>query len=141
VVSSGSSGSAFLNNHTVSGGAILHYEYALPDEMRSAMVAAIGPPPGPDSPAGSLDSYAVNAFLQVGLPEIDPSVTVMWLSDLDTTAHEHGVGHPATVATLRHVDTEIRRIEDGLKTAGLFDQYDIWITSDHGVSTHTGAAN
>jgi hypothetical protein len=30
VVSSGSTGSAFLNNHTVSGGAILHYAYALP---------------------------------------------------------------------------------------------------------------
>jgi predicted AlkP superfamily pyrophosphatase or phosphodiesterase len=137
VVSSGSTGSAFLNNHTVSGGAILHYRYVLPESLAEEM-KVLGPPPGDDAPPGSLDRFAVDAFLKVGLPRIDPSVTVMWLSDLDSTAHEKGIGDPATVDILRHVDGEIRRIEDGLKAASLFDQYDIWVTSDHGFSTHTG---
>jgi hypothetical protein len=44
VVSSGSTGSAFLNNHTVSGGAILHYQYTLPPEL-GADLKALGPPP------------------------------------------------------------------------------------------------
>ena len=65
----------------------------------------------------------------------------MWLSDLDSTAHAKGVGAPETVEVLRHVDGEIKRIEDGLKAAGLFDGYDIWVTSDHGFSTHTGAVD
>jgi arylsulfatase A-like enzyme len=138
VVSSGSTGSAFLNNHTVSGGAILHYQYALPEELNEDM-KAIGPPPAEGAPAGALDRYAVDAFLKVGIPRVDPSVTVMWLSDLDSTAHDNGVGAAATVEVLRHVDGEIKRIEDGLKAAGLFDSYDIWVTSDHGFSTHTGA--
>jgi predicted AlkP superfamily pyrophosphatase or phosphodiesterase len=138
VVSSGSTGSAFLNNHTVSGGAILHYQYTLPPELGADM-KAIGPPPAEGAPAGTLDRYAVDAFLKVGIPRVDPSVTVMWLSDLDTTAHEKGVRAPATVAILRQVDGEIKRIEDGLKAAGLFDSYDIWVTSDHGFSTYTGS--
>jgi arylsulfatase A-like enzyme len=140
VVSSGSSGSSFLNNHTVSGGAILHYQYVLPEELREDM-KTIGPPPAEGAAAGALDRYAVDAFLQVGIPRVDPSVTVMWLSDLDSTAHDNGVGTPATIEVLRHVDGEIKRIEDGLKAAGLFDSYDIWVTSDHGFSTHTGAVD
>jgi predicted AlkP superfamily pyrophosphatase or phosphodiesterase len=140
VVSSGSTGSAFLNNHTVSGGAILHYQYALPESLREAM-KAIGPPPAENAPAGSLDRYAVDAFLNVGLPRIDPSVTVMWLSDLDSTAHDHGVGAPATRDVLRRVDGEIARISEGLRAAGQFDNYNVWVTSDHGFSTYTGAAD
>src|SRR6185369_8138269 len=50
-----------------------------------------------------------------------------------------GVGAPPTVAVLRRVDGEIKRIEDGLRAANLFDSYDIWVTSDHGFSTYTGA--
>jgi predicted AlkP superfamily pyrophosphatase or phosphodiesterase len=138
VVSSGSSGSAFLNNHTVSGGAILHSQYALPLQLAEDM-KAIGLPPPEGAPAGALDAYAVDAFLKVGIPRVDPSVTVVWLSDLDSTAHERGIGAPATVEVLRRVDGQIKRIEDGLKAVGLFDRYDIWVTSDHGFSTHTGA--
>ena len=138
VVSSGSSGSAFLNNHTVAGGAIIHYQYVLPESL-SEDVKVLGPPPGVDAPAGELDRYAVDALLQVGLPRIDPSVTVLWLSGLDSTAHDKGIGDPATIDILKHVDGQIKRIEDGLKAAGLFERYNIWVTSDHGFSTHTGA--
>ena len=120
VVSSGSTGSAFLNNHTVSGGGILHYRYTLPESLAEDM-KALGAPPEEDAPAGSLDRFAVDAFLKVGLPRVDPSVTVMWLSDLDSTAHSNGMGDPATVDVLRHVDGELKRIEDGLKAAGVFE--------------------
>jgi predicted AlkP superfamily pyrophosphatase or phosphodiesterase len=138
VVSSGSSGSAFLNNHTLSGGAILHYEFALPEQLAEDM-KTLGPPPSKSAAAGALDRYAVDAFLKIGIPRMDPSVTVIWLSDLDSTAHEKGIGDPATIDVLKQVDGEIKRIEDGLNAAGLFDSYDIWVTSDHGFSTHTGA--
>ncbi|HVH26802.1 MAG TPA: alkaline phosphatase family protein [Vicinamibacterales bacterium] len=137
VVSSGSTGSAFLNNHTVSGGAILHYQYAVPEELSEEM-KALGPPPAEGAPAGELDRYAVDAFLQVGLPRVDPSVTVMWLGELDSTAHEKGLGVSETVEVLRRVDGEIKRVQDGLEAADLLDRYDIWVTSDHGFSTHTG---
>lgn len=140
VVSSGSSGSAFLNNHTVSGGAILHYQYALPEQMIGAM-KTVGPAPTEADPPAARDRYAVDAFLKVGLPQIDPSVTVMWLSGLDSTAHDNGVGAPATIQMLRQVDKEIDRVQDGLRAAGLLESYNIWVTSDHGFSTHTGAVD
>src|SRR5262249_47908147 len=120
VVSSGSTGSAFLNNHTVSGGAILHYSYVLPESLSGEM-GGLGPPPTEKSTPFERDKYAVDAFLKLGVPRIDPSVTVMWLSGLDDTAHVEGVGAPKTVAILRQVDGEIARIQDSLRALGLLD--------------------
>jgi arylsulfatase A-like enzyme len=140
VVSSGSTGSALLNNHTVAGGAILHHRYVLPEALGEQM-KAVGPPPPDDAPAAALDRYAVDAFLTVGVLLVDPSVTVMWLGAHDSIAHANGIGHPATMDALRSVDREIERIESGLRAAGLFDRYNIWVTSDHGFSTHTGAVD
>ncbi len=140
VVSSGSSGSAFLNNHTVAGGAILHYGYTLPEDLAGEM-QRIGPAPADDAPRPAFDRYAVDAFLQVGLPRVEPSVTVLWLGALDATAHARGVGAAETVDVLRSVDQEIGRIQQALDEMGLLDRYNIWVTSDHGFSTHTGAVD
>ena len=139
VVSSGSAGSALLNNHSVSGGAILHPQFTLPESL-AAELKAIGPVPNGNAPPGALDRYAVDAFLTVGLKQ-DPSVTVLWLGALDATAHEKGIGAPDTQAILKHVDSEIGRIEAAFKNAGLFERYNIWVTSDHGFSTYTGGVD
>jgi arylsulfatase A-like enzyme len=140
VVSSGSAGSAVLNNPTVAGGAILHPDFAMPEHLRGDM-KALGDPPTGEGQAMARDRYAVDAFLKVGLPRVTPTVTVLWLGSLDSTAHANGLGVPATVAVLRHIDGEIGRVEDGLAAAGLLDVFDIWVTSDHGFSTHTGAVD
>ena len=44
-VSSGSTGSSFLLNHTVSGGAVIHTDYVLPAALASEVASALGPPP------------------------------------------------------------------------------------------------
>jgi predicted AlkP superfamily pyrophosphatase or phosphodiesterase len=137
VVSSGSAGSALLLNHTGAGGAILHAQFTEPPAL-AADLAARAPPPGESAPAGARDAFPVDVFLKVGLPRVDPAVTIMWLGALDATAHDRGIGDPETVATLGRVDREIRRVEDGLCAAGLLDRYTIWVTSDHGFSTYTG---
>lgn len=137
VVSSGSSGSALLNNHTIAGGAVLHRAIVRPETLRAGM-----PPVESDpslGPRPEFDAHAVDTLLKVGIPQVDPSVTVLWLGALDATAHANGIGAPATLAVLRQVDAEIGRVQDGLAALGLLDQYNIWVTSDHGFSTYTGA--
>ena len=141
VVSSGSGGSAYLLNYHVAGGAILHNEFALPESFASEMTAKLGPNPPEATPNAAQNRRAVDAFLQIGLPKIDPSVTVMWLSDPDTTAHQHGVGHPTTIEALKRLDGEFKRILDGLAAAKQIDRYDVWVTSDHGFTTGSQPAN
>ena len=138
-VGAGTTGSVFLLNHTVSGGAIIHTDYALPAPLHERMIAELGSPPAEGHPNDARNSRAVNAFLKIGLPSVDPAVTVMWLSDPDTTAHALGMGHPTTIEALRRLDREVLHVQEGLRAAGLFDVYNIWVTSDHGFATYTGA--
>jgi arylsulfatase A-like enzyme len=138
-VGAGTTGAVFLLNHTVSGGAVLHTDYALPAPLHQRMLAELGPPPATGHPNDARNSRAVNAFLKIGLPSVDPAVTVMWLSDPDTTAHALGMGHPTTIEALRRLDREVLNIQEGLRAAGLFDVYNVWVTSDHGFATYTGA--
>jgi arylsulfatase A-like enzyme len=141
VVSSGSSGSATLLNHRIAGGAILHTDFSLPEALHAEGIAKLGDVPPVGTPNDARNRRAVDMFLQIGLPRINPDVTLMWLSDPDETAHAHGVGHPVTIEALKRVDAELNRLQDGLQAAGLLDRYNIWVTSDHGFSTGTTGTN
>ena len=138
-VGSGTSGAAFLLNHTVANGAILHHEYTRPPALAAHVLEALGPPPAHATPNAAQNRRAVDAYLTLGLEEIRPDVTLMWISDPDTTAHTHGIGTALTRESLTLVDREIGRIEDTLKAKGRLDRTNLLVTSDHGFSTHTGA--
>jgi|TARA_B100002003_G_scaffold229803_2_gene239433 predicted AlkP superfamily pyrophosphatase or phosphodiesterase len=140
VMSSGSSGSSYLLNHTAAG-AILHYDYSVPEALHSRALTELGDVPEASTPNHARNRWIVDAFLEVGLPEVDPAVTVMWLSDPDTTAHQHGIGHPLTGEALFRLDAEIQRLQDGLAEAGWLETTNIWVTSDHGFSEHTGGVD
>jgi hypothetical protein len=139
VAGSGSSGAAFLLNHTVGNGAILHHEYTRPATLAAHVLEALGPPPAHATPNAAQNRRAVDAYLTLGLNEIRPDVTFMWISDPDTTAHTHGIGTALTRESLALVDREIGRIEDTLKAKGLLERTNLLVTSDHGFSTHTAA--
>jgi predicted AlkP superfamily pyrophosphatase or phosphodiesterase len=141
VVSSGSTGASFLLNYRVAGGAILQNEFALPESLYAEMTAKLGANPPESTPNDAQNRRAVDAFLQIGLPRVDPSVTVLWISDPDATAHQHGIGHPTTLEALKREDGEIKRILDGLAAARQLERYNIWVTSDHGFSTGAPGAN
>jgi predicted AlkP superfamily pyrophosphatase or phosphodiesterase len=140
-VGAGTSGSTFLLNHKVSSGAVLHTEFALPDAMQTRTLGELGQAPPQGHPNDARNRRAVEAFLKIGMPAVNPSVTLMWLSDPDTTAHALGMGHPTTIEALTRVDAELKNIQDGLRAQGLLDTYNIWVTSDHGFATYTGAAD
>ena len=137
VVGSGTSGAALLLNHTVGNGAILHHDYTRPPELAARVLEKLGPPPARAMPNAAQNRRAVDAYLTLGLQEIHPDVTLMWISDPDTTAHTRGMGAGPTRDALTLVDREIGRIEDTLKAQGLLDRTNLVITSDHGFSTHT----
>jgi len=137
-VSSGSSGSAFLLNHTTIGGATIHPEFVLPLSMAGRAAARLGPAPPHATPNDAQNRYAVDAYLTLGLEEIHPDITFVWLNDPDGTAHASGIGAELTVKSLALVDAGIGRIEDTLRARGLLDRTNILVTSDHGFSTHAG---
>ena len=141
VVGAGTTGVAYLLNYKISGGATLHTEYALPESLAQETLRLLGPPTPVAYPNDLRNLRAVNSFLRIGIKEVDPAVTIIWLSDPDTTAHRMGIGSPTTIESLRRVDDEIKLIQEGLSALGLLASYNIWVASDHGFATHTGAVN
>ncbi len=138
-VSSGSTGSSLLLNHTAGNGAVIHYDYTLPPELGARVLAALGPAPPAATPNDPRNQRAIDAYLKFGIEQLGPDVTLMWLNDPDGTAHANGIGAPLTRRSLTLVDAGIGRIEDTLRAQGRLGQTNIIVTSDHGFSTHTGA--
>ena len=140
-VSSGSTGSAYLLNHAATGGAIIHTDYAKPPSLQPKVLAVLGTPPAHATPNDPQNQRAIDAYLKLGVDDMRPDVTLMWLNDPDGTAHANGIGAPLTRTSLTLVDAGIGRIEDGLRARGLLDSTNIIVTSDHGFSTETGELN
>jgi arylsulfatase A-like enzyme len=138
-VGSGSSGAVFLLNHTLGTGAIIHHEFTRPPELGARVVEILGPAPAHATPNDPQNQRAIDAYLRIGLDDLHPDVTLMWLSDPDGTAHAKGIGSSLTRRSLALVDAGIGRIEDTLRAKGLLDRTNLIVTSDHGFSTHTGA--
>jgi hypothetical protein len=136
-VGSGSTGSAYVLNHTRATGGIIHYDYVLPAALAPRVAATLGPAPPHATPNDAQNQYAIDAYLKVGLNELHPDVTIMWLNDPDGTAHANGIGAELTVKSLALVDAGLGCIEDTLQARGLLDRVNIIVTSDHGFSTHT----
>ncbi len=138
--SSGSSGSGLLMNHTGAGAGLVHYEFALPDSLTTAVAEVVGPPP--EIPEGSnavpRAAWAIDVLLRVGVDRADADVLALWLTEPDGIAHSEGIGSPPMLEALGQLDAEIGRLLDGLAERGLLEHTNILVTSDHGFSTHNG---
>jgi predicted AlkP superfamily pyrophosphatase or phosphodiesterase len=138
VVSAGSTGSALLLNHPLSGGAVINPDLFQPADLKARVTSVLGPGPAEAVPNNVRNKWAVDVYLTLGLKELKSDVTAIWFGDPDATAHQKGIGSDTTIQALKYVDAEIGRIEDALRAQGLLDRTNIIVTSDHGFSTHTG---
>jgi len=137
-ISSGATGSAYLINHTVIGGAVIQTDFTKPVSFGPKVLGVLGPPPAHATPNDAQNQRAIDAYLKLALDDLRPDVTILWINDPDGTAHANGVGAPLTKSALTLVDGGIGRIEDGLRARGLLDSTNIIVASDHGFSTETG---
>ncbi|MCC6991580.1 MAG: alkaline phosphatase family protein [Acidobacteria bacterium] len=138
VFSAGSSGSAMLLSHPLGNGAVVNPELIRPAAIEPAVGRAAGPSPAEAVPNNARNRWIVDAYLALGATDLAADVTAFWFGDPDESAHATGLGSPETLQSLRYVEAEIGRIEDGLRARGALATTTILVTSDHGFSTHTG---
>lgn len=136
VTGSSGAGTARLQNPRGSGMGIWNRGvYFVPEEAREEALAAIGKP---RSGAAGRTAWAFDAFLYKALGEDRPDFTLMWIGEVDGVEHREGVGAPATLKAVQHVDHQIGRMVDALKKGGILDQVNIFVTGDHGFTTSGG---
>lgn len=137
VYSSGSTGQAFLQNHTVKG-AIIHPEIILPEGLKNKVIGDIGKPPSDGIPNTGRHRWITDALCKYTLRTDGPLVSAIWYSDPDGAAHKYGIGVPLTVEALKIVDAAFGSILDSIYAKGLENRFNIIVTADHGFVTHTG---
>lgn len=138
IFSDGSQGQAYLQNHKLSGGAIIHTEMIRPDSLKPSVIAALGPQPAYEDLNRPRHKWITDAYFRFGLTAEEPLVSAIWYADPDETAHGKGIGAPMTNECLRVIDHEFGRILDTLKARRLDGSVNILISSDHGFVTRVG---
>jgi len=140
---SGTTGSTWLLNHKPGPRALVlsSRDFVVPEALRERAATLLGPPPALAYPNRAANRWAVDAYLEFGLKEFRPDLTLLWLTDPDGTAHRNGVGSPLTREALQAVDADLGRLLDTLAQRGLRERTNILVTADHGFSTHGGPFN
>ncbi|HKZ38969.1 MAG TPA: alkaline phosphatase family protein, partial [Chryseolinea sp.] len=92
VFSSGSTGQAMMQNHTVSGGAVINPAMILPASFKDNLLNDIGPIPAKAKPNAAQHKWVTDALIKYGLTLNGPLVSAIWFSDPDGTAHSDGIG-------------------------------------------------
>lgn len=141
VFSSGSTGQALLQNHTVSGGAIVNPSMIMPESYKEEVIKMVGPIPSHEKPNTAQHKWVADALIKLGLTEAGPAVSAIWFSDPDGTAHSDGIGAETAVASIKSVDAQFGRILEHLKSSHLDEIYNIIISTDHGFISHAGKQN
>ncbi|MFV8464842.1 alkaline phosphatase family protein [Flavobacterium sp. LB1P62] len=134
VFSSGSTGQALMQNHKVSGGAIINTTMILPKSLKMEIVNEIG-----EAPEGlGKHKWLTDAVIKYGLTLEGPLVSTLWYGDPDSAAHKNGIGSPEAIESIKYVDEQFGRIIKALELKGLDQNFNIIISSDHGFVTHIG---
>lgn len=148
VVSSGSTGSAFMLNSRAPHGAgvVIHGSFdrgkvaAYPHEISDEVLKRFGaPPPEPDEIG--LMKWTDTVLRDYVLPQLRPDVVIDWIGPLDSAQHDHAVGSPQAKQALHAIDTSLDLSIKKIAALGLLNETDILILSDHGFALNTNAVN
>jgi predicted AlkP superfamily pyrophosphatase or phosphodiesterase len=140
VFSSGSSGQAYLQDHSRSG-RMVNTDLILPESFKSKVLTELGPIPVAQKPNILRHKWITDGLIKYGISEGGPLVNAIWYSDPDGAAHSDGIGSPAAVESLKSVDHEFGRILNNLDKTGLRRRFNIIISTDHGFATYIGKEN
>ncbi|HCN83549.1 MAG TPA: alkaline phosphatase family protein [Sphingobacteriaceae bacterium] len=134
VFSSGTTGQALMQNHKVSGGAIINPSLILPESLKPKVMSEIGA-----VPAGfGKHKWLTDAIIKYGLTLDGPLVSAIWYGDPDGSAHSKGIGSPEAMESIKYVDEQFGRILKDLEAKGLSNNFNIIISADHGFVTDIG---
>ena len=126
-----STGAAFLLDHQQNG-LIVNHSYVFPKS--TPIVKQFGSAPEANYPNIGRNTYAIDVLTEYILPETQPNLTYIWLSDPDYTQHHYGLGTAENMEAIRHMDDNLGRILSTIKSLRI--EPDIFILSDHGFVTH-----
>jgi len=138
-VGSGSPGTTYLLD-PVSPDGVVNWAAAWPAGVQAEVVRRIGPLLGEESDSLERTRFSTRALTDYLLPEFQPDVAAVWVTEPDHSQHHHGLGSVEAVAMLREVDQWLEELVARLQTQYSGDLNCI-VTSDHGFCTIVNSVN
>ena len=135
----GTTGNAYLQNPTAarSGGATIHPDFTLPDNLNQVILDRFGPWPGEMRPNTSRMARVVRIMTEYIVPERRPAVSLIWSSEPDQSQHHAGVGSDLSNVAIREADEQFGCLIKWLERTGRASDTNVIVISDHGYSTIT----
>ncbi len=139
----GTSGNAYVHNPTAdaAGGATIHPEFTLPGSLYDRLASRFGPWPEEDRPNTARFVHALRILKEHVFSERDPTVALAWSSEPDKSQHSAGVGSELANRALSEADTGFGGMLAWLEETGRARDTNMFVISDHGYSTITGAVD
>ena len=139
-IGTGTSGNAYLQNPNAEtgGGATIHPDFCLPRPLHGEIAARFGPWPDRREPPSAKMVRAVDIITGYVLSQRQPTVSLLWFSEPDSSQHAHGVGSKEAVAAIRDADMQFGRLLAWLDERGRASGTNVIVVSDHGYSTISG---
>lgn len=136
-VGAGTSGNAYLQNPNAEtrGGATIHPDFCLPRPLSAGLVRCFGPWPDRQGPSAAKMGHILRIFTEYVLPERQPAVSMLWLSEPDVSQHAHGVGSPEAIQAISEADRHFGQLLAWLEERSLSSDTNVIVVSDHGYST------
>ncbi|BBK37302.1 hypothetical protein STAQ_23800 [Allostella sp. ATCC 35155] len=137
VISTASPGATRLLNHRAAelGHVTLSAHGSGATQPAAAMAAATakaGPIPEGAAPNTPRMHWAATVLLDHVLPDLDPDLAVLWLSDPDSTWHYRGIGTAEGLAALSGADAAFARVLDRVDAEPAERRPQVIVMSDHG---------
>lgn len=133
-VGSGSPGTTYLTNPTVTG-PVVNWAVAWPTGLQARIKQLYGAMLPPTSSSLERTTFVLRVLGDVLLPEYRPDVIVVWITEPDHAQHEHGLRSPQALEVLRSLDATLQRLVAALEAAAPHHALDCVLLSDHGFST------
>tara|TARA_R110002020_G_scaffold6321_13_gene26626 strand:+ start:1502 stop:3037 length:1536 start_codon:yes stop_codon:yes gene_type:complete len=87
------------------------------------------------------EAQAVDIFINSVWPAKQPAASIIWLTEVDSASHLHGLGAEGQIESMMACDRAIGALLDWRAHQPERDRIAILITSDHGHSTTSGFIN
>ena len=91
-----------------------------------------GPVPPDASPNTARNDYATAVLTDWLMPERQPDLAILWLSEPDHSQHAFDVGSPEALASISRVDACVARVLAAADRLGVAGETNVLVTSDHG---------
>ncbi len=133
-VGSGSPGTTYLTDPTITG-PVVNWATAWPHSAKAEIERRYGSFLSLEATSAERNQFIFQVLQDYLMPEYQPDLIRIWLTEPDHSQHQHGLASPEVVAILADLDQHFERFWGDLEERYGQENLTCFLLSDHGFTT------